>query len=73
MPLSLEWGSKNGGGGIKKPLELHLREMDQGRSKFCLFTCKVSRRHDSHGGDFCVTIDPGKSPEKEPILCHCTN
>ena len=64
-------GEQKRWGGIKKPLGLHLREMDQGRSELCLLTCKASRRHDGHDRDFCATIDPGKSPEKEPVLCHC--
>ena len=57
------------------------------KSEFCLFTCKSSRNQDSHdwgssagnGADNDVGIgvdigggrDPGKSPEKKPILCHC--
>ena len=42
----------------------------QRRSRFFLFTCNVSRSHDGRDGGACVTIGPGKSPEKEPILCH---
>ena len=66
-------GDKNGGSGIEKPLDLHIRETDQGRSALCLFTCKTSRRHDGHDGGFCATIDSAKSLEKEPILCHFTD
>lgn len=49
------------------------KEVDQRWSGFCLFTCKVPRSHDGHDGGACAIMDPGKSPEKEPILCHCTD
>ena len=43
----------------------------QRRSRFFLFTCNVSRSHDGHDGGACAIIDLGKSPENEPVFCHC--
>ena len=37
---------------------------------FFFFTCKISSRHDSHDTGACADMDPGKYPEKEPVLCH---
>ena len=49
------------------------KEVDQRRSGFWLFTCEVPRGHDGRDGGACAIMDPGKSPEKEPVLCHCTD
>ena len=49
------------------------KEVDQRRSGFWLFTFEVPRGHDGHDGGACAIMDPGKSPEKEPVLCHCTD
>ena len=34
-------------------------------------TCKTSSRYDGQDGGACAGTGQRKSPEKEPILCHC--
>lgn len=35
-----------------------------------MFTCKSPRNYSGYDGGACADMDPGKTPEKEPVLCH---
>ena len=41
-----------------------------GFKKNFFLTCKICSRHHGHDMDACADMDPGKYPEKEPVLCH---
>ena len=47
-----------------------MKETDQRKAWVLLFTCKNSRGHDGLDPVVCAGVDPGQSPEKEPVLCH---
>ena len=58
-------------GGRREKLEevLKLRKLIKEGVGFVIHL-HISRRHDGHDGDSCVSKDTSKSPEKEPIMCH---
>ena len=60
-------------GESEKPEEIYKsRKLIKDRVDFFSpLTCKTSSKYDGQDGGACVGIDPSKSPEKEPILCHC--
>ena len=64
-------------GESEKPEEIYKsRKLIKDRVDYLLLlflTCKASSKYDGQDGGACAGIDPSKSPEKELILCHCTD
>lgn len=62
-------------GDSEKPEEIYKsRKLIKDRVDLLLLlflTCKTSSKYDGQDGGACAGTGPSKSPEKEPILCHC--